>query len=378
VTEIFSPRTWRIRDRLLSTGDHTLVMGIVNATPDSFSDGGLHNGVRDAIAHGLEQWEQGADIVDVGGESTRPGAVPVPVAEEIERVVPVIAGLVARDVVVSVDTMKAPVAAAAVVAGAQIVNDITALSDPEMARVCAESGVGVILMHMQGTPQTMQDNPSYGNVVAEVLEYLEDRARFAIESGIEAESIVIDPGIGFGKDFQHNLDILTGIARFSASGFPVLIGTSRKGFLGQIMRSAGFETAAIDRDGVELVERASRVLLESPGKQVLAEHVLGLLAELVCRENVARELAVNGARIHPLDAYGHTAARNGDGERHQREEKAAPRIGTDVRTHGGPTSPEAWHPRKKERTVRCPFGAAIHSRRLPACPLSDYGLVAVR
>ena len=134
MTEIFSPRTWRIRDRLLSTEDHTLVMGVVNATPDSFSDGGLYDASRDAIAHGLELWEQGADIVDVGGESTRPGAVPVPIAEEIERVVPVVAGLVTRGVVVSVDTMKAPVAAAAIAAGAQIVNDITALADPEMAR----------------------------------------------------------------------------------------------------------------------------------------------------------------------------------------------------------------------------------------------------
>jgi dihydropteroate synthase len=233
---------------LLSTEDHTLVMGIVNTTPDSFSDGGLYDANRDAIAHGLYLWDQGADIVDVGGESTRPGAVPVPVDDEIERVVPVVAGLAARGVVVSIDTMKAPVASAAIAAGAHIVNDITALGDPEMTAVCAESGVGVVLMHMQGTPQTMQENPSYENVVAEVRDYLVKRARYAIENGIGVENIVVDPGIGFGKEFHHNLDLLDGIERLADTGFPVLIGTSRKGFLGLIMHAAGFEVVAADRD----------------------------------------------------------------------------------------------------------------------------------
>jgi dihydropteroate synthase len=272
LTDIFLPRLWRIRDRVLSNEDHTLVMGIVNVTPDSFSDGGTHETHREAIAHGLELWDQGADIVDVGGESTRPGATPVAAADEIDRVTPVVAALVERGVVVSIDTMKATVAAAAIAAGAHIVNDITALADPDMAPLCAESEVAVILMHMQGTPQTMQDDPSYADVVAEVLEYLESRARVATDNGINTDRIVIDPGIGFGKQFEHNLSLLGGVARFVATGFPVLIGTSRKGLLGQILRDAGFEVPAADRDAAT----ASTVALAiAAGATIVRVHNVG-------------------------------------------------------------------------------------------------------
>ena len=167
---------WRVRDRILTTESHTLVMGFVNATPDSFSDGGGHLTREAAVAHGLAMWAQGADIIDVGGESTRPGAVPVPRADEVGRVVPVVSDLVEAGAVVSIDTMKAAVAEAAIAAGAHIVNDVSALGDPDMAAVCARSGVGVVLMHMQGTPQTMQDNPSYTDVVADVLAFLDERS----------------------------------------------------------------------------------------------------------------------------------------------------------------------------------------------------------
>ncbi len=240
--------TWQIRDRVLSTEDHTLIMGIVNVTPDSFSDGGAALERDVAVAHGLELWHQGADIVDVGGESTRPGAEPVSVDEEVGRVLPVIADLVDRDVVVSVDTMKAEVAAAAIAAGAHVVNDVSALGDPEMAAVCATGDVGVVLMHMQGTPRNMQDAPEYGDVVAEVADYLAARVAVATDAGIARSRLCIDPGIGFGKTFDHNLELLNGIGRFAASGVPILIGTSRKGFIGSILRKAGYETAADERD----------------------------------------------------------------------------------------------------------------------------------
>jgi len=239
---------WRIRDRVLSPSDHTLVMGIVNVTPDSFSDGGRYAGRDEAVARGMALWHQGADIVDVGGESTRPGADPVPVQEEMGRVVPVVGDLVDAGVVVSVDTMKAEVAAAAVAAGAHIINDVTALADEAMATVCAESGVGVVLMHMLGDPRTMQDDPRYGDVVVEVRDYLERRVEYALAAGIDRSRLCIDPGIGFGKTFAHNLELLAGIDEFGEIGLPVLVGTSRKGFLGQILDNAGVATNADERD----------------------------------------------------------------------------------------------------------------------------------
>jgi dihydropteroate synthase len=257
---------------LLSTEDHTLIMGVVNATPDSFSDGGRFAAGEAAIDRGLALWEQGADIIDVGGESTRPGAVAVSAAEEIARAVPVVAALAGRDIVVSIDTMKPVVAEAAIAAGAQIVNDVTALADPAMAALCAESAVGVVLMHMQGDPQTMQVDPRYGNVVAEVATFLEERATTAQIAGIDATRICVDPGIGFGKSFEHNLDLVAGIDELLSLGYPVLLGTSRKGFLGAILGNAGLETAA---DGRDPATAATVALAVAGGASIVRVHNVG-------------------------------------------------------------------------------------------------------
>jgi dihydropteroate synthase len=211
-------------------------MGIVNVTPDSFSDGGRFLDPAVAIDHGLQLAAQGADVLDVGGESTRPGAEPVPVEEEIERVVPVVAGLASRgDVPVSVDTMKAAVAEAALVAGAAIVNDVSAgLADPRMLGVVAGAGAGYVVMHMRGTPRTMQQDPRYDDVVAEVIAFLRERIAAAEAAGIARDRIIADPGIGFGKTGGHNLQLLRRLRELVAAldGVPVLVGTSRKAFLG--------------------------------------------------------------------------------------------------------------------------------------------------
>jgi dihydropteroate synthase len=206
-----------------------LVMGVLNVTPDSFSDGGRYFSHDAAIAHGLEMVAEGADIVDVGGESSRPGAEPVDEAEELRRVVPVVEAL-SPHVRVSVDTAKAPVAEAATRAGATLVNDISA----SLHQVAAAEGVGWVAMHMQGTPRTMQRDPRYDDVVDEVVAFLEQRAERALAAGVT--EVWVDPGIGFGKAAEHNLTLLRHLDRLVASGHPVMIGTSRKGFLGRLDR----------------------------------------------------------------------------------------------------------------------------------------------
>jgi dihydropteroate synthase len=228
-------------------------MGVVNVTPDSFSDGGAFAGHGEtdheaAIAHGLALWNDGADIVDVGGESTRPGAVEVSPAEEISRVVPVVAGLSASDAIVSVDTSKPEVAAAALEVGAKVVNDVTAFGNPDMARLCAETGAGVVLMHMQGSPRTMQDNPTYDDVAGEVGAYLVHRAAVAVDAGIRPDHLCLDPGIGFGKTFEHNLELMARLGELVDLGFPVLVGASRKRFLGTVLDDAGLVTVPVERD----------------------------------------------------------------------------------------------------------------------------------
>ncbi|MDX6547140.1 MAG: dihydropteroate synthase, partial [Gaiellales bacterium] len=212
------------------------VMGVINVTPDSFSDGGDYLDPTAAIAHGLELVEQGAVLIDIGGESTRPGAQQVPADDELARVIPVIEGLVARtQVPISIDTMKAEVARRALDAGASFVNDVSALRhDPEMARVVAAACVPVCLMHMQGTPRTMQNDPRYADVTGEVAAFLLERARFAEAAGVDRELICVDPGIGFGKTMEHNLTLLRELDQIVALGYPVLIAVSRKRFLGQI------------------------------------------------------------------------------------------------------------------------------------------------
>lgn len=216
------------------TRGETRVMGIVNVTPDSFSDGGLYLDPEAAVSHGLELLDEGADLVDLGGESTRPGAEPVAPEEELRRVTPVVERLAER-ATVSIDTSKAVVAEAAIGAGAAMVNDVTALrGDPEMAAACAEAGVEVVLMHMLGEPRTMQEAPVYGDVVEEVLEFLLERARVAEEAGIARERIWIDPGIGFGKTAEHNFALLAATDRFVETGYRVLVGPSRKRFIGSL------------------------------------------------------------------------------------------------------------------------------------------------
>jgi len=211
-----------------------VIMGVLNVTPDSFSDGGLYLEKPDAVAAGREMIAQGAGIIDVGGESTRPGASPVPVDEELRRVIPVIEALAAEGVVVSVDTSKPVVARAAFEAGAEIVNDVTAASVEGMTEVMGEWRPGVILMHMRGTPRTMQQDPVYQDVVAEVALFLVDRAQRVIGAGVDPASVAIDPGIGFGKTVRHNLELIDGLGRLTGHGFPVVLGASRKSFLGRL------------------------------------------------------------------------------------------------------------------------------------------------
>jgi dihydropteroate synthase len=228
---------WHLPDRVLAIGPRPLVMGIVNVTPDSFSDGGLHASTETALAHGLELVRQGADLLDVGGESTRPGAVPVAPDEELRRVLPVIQGLAAQvRVPLSVDTSKAEVARQCLTAGAHIINDVTALAgDPAMAEVARQARAGVILMHMQGTPATMQDDPTYDDVVTDIGRFFQERLQNLAALGIAAGRIVLDPGIGFGKTFSHNLEILARLAELQRLGRPICLGVSRKGFIGRLL-----------------------------------------------------------------------------------------------------------------------------------------------
>ena len=211
-------------------------MGVLNVTPDSFSDGGLYLDPERAIARGLELISAGADILDIGGESTRPGAEPVPPEEELRRVIPVIKGLREEtEAVISIDTYKAVVAEAALEAGADMVNDISALRfDGRMGEVLAETAAPVILMHMQGEPRTMQENPHYDDVVSEIISFLRRRIEEAVELGIAPERVIIDPGIGFGKRVEHNLEILRRLDELKVLGRPILIGPSRKSFIGQL------------------------------------------------------------------------------------------------------------------------------------------------
>jgi dihydropteroate synthase len=228
---------WHLPDRVLPIDDRPLVMGIVNVTPDSFSDGGRYATGADAVAHALDLVRQGADLLDIGGESTRPGSQPVPADEELRRVLPVVEALRGRTTVpLSIDTSKAAVAAACLAAGAHIINDVTALrGDPGLAEVVRAAGAGVILMHMQGTPATMQVAPCYEDVVADVDGFFQERLRTAADVGIAGARVVLDPGIGFGKTEGHNLELLAGLEAFQRHGRPVCLGVSRKGFLGRVL-----------------------------------------------------------------------------------------------------------------------------------------------
>jgi dihydropteroate synthase len=238
-------------------------MGILNVTPDSFSDGGRYFEPKAAIEHGIALARSGAAIVDVGGESTRPGADPVAEQEELRRVVPVIDGLTSAglDTQISIDTSKLAVARAALDAGASYVNDVTAFrADPELAALVAERDVDCCLMHMLGEPRTMQRSPHYDDVVGEVRSFLEQRIEFALVAGVRRERIMLDPGIGFGKTVEHNLELLRRLHEFATLGFPIVIGTSRKSFLGAITgRSEPERLAATIASCVMAFERGARV-----------------------------------------------------------------------------------------------------------------------
>lgn len=237
IENIVEGHLWLARGRYLHSGARPLIMGIVNVTPDSFSDGGQFLDPEKALAHALDLAEQGADLLDIGAESTRPGASPVAVEEELKRIVPLVASLAKRVAIpISVDTMKARVAQAALDAGASIVNDVTALRfDPEMASVVARMEAGLVLMHMQGMPETMQQAPQYDEVVTEVRAFFEERLTAAEQAGIARSQIVLDPGIGFGKRQEHNVELLNRLPAFSALNRPMLVGLSRKAFLGKIL-----------------------------------------------------------------------------------------------------------------------------------------------
>jgi len=228
---------WQLRTRALTFGTRPLLMGILNVTPDSFSDGGQFSSTAAAIAHGERLLAAGADILDIGGESTRPQAAPVAANEELRRILPVIEALAKTTTApLSIDTSKAVVAEAALAAGAEIINDVTGLTgDPAMLQVALQSQAGVCVMHMQGTPQTMQDNPTYTDVVREVAEYLQARQDQLVAAGLDVRRICLDPGIGFGKTNEHNRLLMANSYRFHALGCPILIGHSRKYFLGKLI-----------------------------------------------------------------------------------------------------------------------------------------------
>jgi dihydropteroate synthase len=276
---------WQLRARSLALPRRPLLMGIVNVTPDSFSDGGQFFDAATVVAHALALVADGADLLDVGGESTRPGAVPVSDEEEIARVMPVIRRLVDElEVPISIDTRKACVAQAAIDAGAEIINDVSGCeSDPNMIRVAAATGAGVCVMHMLGTPETMQDSPTYIDVVADVYRYLCERRDVLVSGGVARERVCLDPGIGFGKTYEHNLALLRDCHALHALGCPVLVGHSRKRFLGKLLGDdAADRTQATVGVALSLAEQ---------GVQILRVHDVRPVREALLAFEMSRGLA---------------------------------------------------------------------------------------
>jgi dihydropteroate synthase len=281
------------------------LMGVVNVTPDSFSDGGLFLDPAAAVAHGLEMVDEGAEILDVGGESTRPGAEPVGATEELRRVLPVVEGLAAQsDLTISIDTSKASVACAALEVGASLVNDVTALrGDPEMAAVVAQSGAECCLMHMLGEPRTMQRAPRYEDVVGEVKAFLEERLAFAVAEGVAEERVLLDPGIGFGKTLEHNLELLRRLRELAAVGRPLVVGTSRKSFLGRILAdAAGREepTEAGRHAPPALADLGTRAERVSPQSVPVSASTEGRLSGTVATCVLAYERGASVLRVHDV------------------------------------------------------------------------------
>lgn len=228
-------RHLRLLDHSLTVGGRTLIMGILNVTPDSFYDGGRHARIEDALSAAAQMADNGADIIDVGGESTRPGAEPVNAREEWRRIGPVVTKLASRGLIVSVDTYKSEVAKLALEAGASLINDISGgTMDTDLAGIAASFGAGLIIMHIKGTPRNMQDDPVYGNLMGEIFQFLSGRAAAALDAGVKSESIIVDPGIGFGKKLEHNLEIIRHLSILKKLPYPLLVGASRKSFIGAV------------------------------------------------------------------------------------------------------------------------------------------------
>ena len=269
---------WQLRTRRLGILDRPLLMGIVNVTPDSFSDGGQFFQLEQAVEHALGLVKQGADLLDIGGESTRPYSDSVSLQEELDRVVPVVEQILAReDAIISIDTSKAEVARECLVRGAEIINDVTGFcGDEEMVPLAVESQAGVCVMHMQGTPQNMQDAPEYKNVVEDVFDFLSTRRDYLMAAGVSQNRICLDPGLGFGKTLNHNLELLQQIAIFHRLGCPLLVGHSRKGFIKKILETELEPDAVIDREAGTLGVSFS---LASRGVQILRVHNIELMRQ---------------------------------------------------------------------------------------------------
>ncbi len=261
-------------------------MGILNVTPDSFSDGGKFDSTDSAVAQALKLQAEGADIIDIGGESTRPYSQAVTTEQELQRVIPVIEKLARQiEIPISIDTSKAQVAEQAIAAGAEIINDVTGLQgDPAMVSVAIESGAGVCAMHMQGTPQDMQDNPSYQDVVEEIFSYLKSRRTCLLDAGIKEENICLDPGIGFGKTHQHNLQLMNQVSRFLELGSPILVGHSRKGF---IRKATGDESS----------ERIAGTLAASLHLAAAGVHIIRVHDILETRQAIKMQQAIHSISI---------------------------------------------------------------------------------
>ncbi|MEM7313611.1 MAG: dihydropteroate synthase [Planctomycetota bacterium] len=273
-------KTWRLKSTELDLGRMPRLMGIVNVTPDSFSDGGKFAAVDKAVEHALRLVEEGADILDIGGESTRPYSDPVGVEEELRRVVPVVERLAqSTKVPISIDTSKSRVAQECVAAGAEIINDVTGLEgDENMLKVAVESNVGICAMHMQGNPQTMQDDPAYSDVVREIHDYLALRRDALLSAGVDERRICLDPGIGFGKTHQHNLTLMASCGAFHDLACPLLVGHSRKGFLAKILGDKELARDAATAGSAMTLARAGIQIIRVHDVRTVREALLGFVA----------------------------------------------------------------------------------------------------
>lgn len=278
--------TTDFQHRLTNNNTPTLVMGVLNVTPDSFSDGGQYLDTKSAVFHALKMAEQGADIIDIGGESTRPGSDPVSINDELARVIPVIEGIRGESTIsISIDTYKSIVARAAIVAGANIINDISGLNfDPEMVNIVRDHRVPIIIMHIKGTPKNMQVDPQYDDLIQEVIDYFQKQIDFCRDNGVPKSKIILDPGIGFGKKLNDNFILIRELKRFTELGYPVLIGPSRKSFIGLTLDlpvEQRFEgTAAAITAGIMNGARIIRVhdVLEMKRVQIISDKIRGAIA----------------------------------------------------------------------------------------------------